>query len=149
MLESHTRLHTCCKREACYVLADSAPSKLPQDAAMAVEWRISLSAEDAACGAVSVLWLPLRAYTFLIRSGGAQASASPLAESALLLLLALLHHAPAPELGPGNPFRQALANMQACACMLCVTSPACCQGAHACVMLDGSSVVCYDGPQAC
>ena len=71
------------------------------------------------CGAVSVLWLPLRAYTFLIRSGGAQASASPLAESALLLLLALLHHAPAPELGLGNPFRQALANMQACASWLC------------------------------
>ena len=74
-------------------------------------------AESAKCCAVSVLWLPLRAYTFLIRSGGAQASASPLAESALLLLLALLHHAPAPELGPGNPFRQALANMQACASM--------------------------------
>ena len=55
----------------------------------------------------------------LIRSGGAQASASPLAESALLLLLALLHHAPAPEHGPGNPFRQAFANMQACATVLC------------------------------
>ena len=63
-------------------------------------------------GAVSVLWLPLRAYTFLIRSGGAQVSASPLAESALLLTLALLHHAPAPELGQGNPFRQAFASMQ-------------------------------------
>ena len=63
-------------------------------------------------GAVSVLWLPLRAYTFLIRSGGAQVSASPLADSALLLTLALLHHAPAPELGQGNPFRQAFASMQ-------------------------------------
>lgn len=97
---------------------------------------------------MSVLWLPLRAYTFLIRSGGAQASTSPLAESALLLLLALLHHAPAPELGPGNSFRQALANMQACAYMLCVTSPACCQGTHACAMLDVGSVVRSDGPQA-
>ena len=61
---------------------------------------------------MSVLWLPLRAYTFLIRSGGSQASASPLAESALLLMLALLHHAPASEEGPANPFRQAFASMQ-------------------------------------
>lgn len=61
---------------------------------------------------MSVLWLPLRAYTFLIRSGGPQASASPLAESALLLALALLHHAPASELGQANPFRQAFAGMQ-------------------------------------
>lgn len=62
--------------------------------------------------AVSVLWLPLRAYTFLIRSGGSQVSSSPLAESALLLLLALLHHAPASEGGQANPFRQAFASMQ-------------------------------------
>ena len=62
--------------------------------------------------AVSVLWLPLRAYTFLIRSGGSQVSASPLAESSLLLLLALLHHAPASEDGRANPFRQAFASMQ-------------------------------------
>ena len=63
--------------------------------------------------AVSVLWLPLRAYTFLVRSGGSQVSSSPLAESALLLLLALLHHAPAAEDGQAtNPFRQAFASMQ-------------------------------------
>ncbi|CAL5220036.1 g1983 [Coccomyxa viridis] len=62
--------------------------------------------------AVSVLWLPLRAYTFLIRSGGSQVSASPLAESSLLLLLALLHHAPASEEAQANPFRQAFASMQ-------------------------------------
>ena len=103
--------------EAYHAPTSSAPFGLPEDAAMAVEKPVGLVVEDATCGAVSVLWLPLRAYTFLIRSGGAQASASPLAESALLLLLALLHHAPAPELGPGNPFRQALANMQACASM--------------------------------
>lgn len=61
---------------------------------------------------MSVLWLPLRAYTFLIRSGGSQVSASPLAESSLLLLLALLHHAPASEEAQANPFRQAFASMQ-------------------------------------
>ena len=63
--------------------------------------------------AVSVLWLPMRAYTFLVRSGGNQVSASPLAESALLLMLALVHHAPASAEGQANPFRQAFANMQA------------------------------------
>ena len=93
--------------EAYHAPTSSAPFGLPEDAAMGCgksPCRPGTIAESAKCScAVSVLWLPLRAYTFLIRSGGAQASASPLAESALLLLLALLHHAPAPELGPGNP----------------------------------------------
>ena len=122
MLQSHKRRSANRLREAYHDPASSAPSELPEDAIIAVERPVGLSAEDAECGAVSVLWLPLRAYTFLVRSSGAQASASPLAESALLLLLALLHHAPAPELGPGNPFWQALASMQACAsCCFCVS----------------------------
>jgi len=40
-----------------------------------------------------VLWLPFRAYTFLIRLGFSQTdSTSPLADSSLLLLLVLINH---------------------------------------------------------
>jgi len=46
-----------------------------------------------ACNAASVLWLPFRAYTFLIRLGFSQTdSTSPLADSSLLLLLVLINH---------------------------------------------------------
>jgi hypothetical protein len=63
---------------------------------------------------VSVLWLPLRAYTFLVpRLARTEASDSPLGEAALLLALALLHHAPARESRARNSLRTALARMQA------------------------------------
>ncbi|CAL8468041.1 g7580 [Coccomyxa elongata] len=62
--------------------------------------------------AATVLWLPLRAYTFLVRSSGAEAPGSPLGDSALLLLLVLLHHAPSAESGQHNSFRRAFAGMQ-------------------------------------
>jgi hypothetical protein len=62
---------------------------------------------------VSVLWLPLRAYTFLVRSGGAAAAGgSPLGETSLLLLLVLLHHAPPTESPRRNTFRLAFARLQ-------------------------------------
>ena len=42
-----------------------------------------------------MLWLPFRAYTFLIRLGFSQTdSTSPLADSSLLLLLVLINHSP-------------------------------------------------------
>lgn len=45
-----------------------------------------------------MLWLPFRAYTFLIRLGFAQSdSNSPLADLSLLLLLALINHSPQPR----------------------------------------------------
>ncbi|KAL3152555.1 hypothetical protein ABBQ32_001582 [Trebouxia sp. C0010 RCD-2024] len=71
--------------------------------------------------AASVLWLPFRAYTFLIRLGFAQSdSSSPLADLSLLLLLVLVNHSPQPTtLQPPplrpyhqNPFRAALQALQ-------------------------------------
>lgn len=68
-----------------------------------------------------MLWLPFRAYTFLIRLGFSQsASASPLADSSLLLLLVLINHSPqqAPVqqslLQPQfqNPYRAAIQGLQ-------------------------------------
>lgn len=73
------------------------------------------------CSAASVLWLPFRAYTFLIRLGFAQSdSSSPLADLSLLLLLVLVNHSPQPTtLQPPplrpyhqNPFRAALQALQ-------------------------------------
>ena len=47
--------------------------------------------------AASVLWLPFRAYPFLVRLGGSLSdSTSPLADSSLLLLLVLINHSPQP-----------------------------------------------------
>lgn len=44
-----------------------------------------------------MLWLPLRAYTFLVRLGSSQSvSNSPLADPTLLLLLVLINHSPQP-----------------------------------------------------
>lgn len=65
------------------------------------------------CHAATVLWLPLRAYTFLVRSSPSEAAESPLGEAALLLLLLLLHHAPSVESGQHNSFRRAFTGMQA------------------------------------
>ena len=71
--------------------------------------------------AASVLWLPLRAYTFLIRLGFTQTdSSSPLADLSLLLLLLLLNHSPQPPamqqgmLQPQfqNPYRAAIQSLQ-------------------------------------
>ncbi|KAL4436850.1 hypothetical protein ABPG75_003989 [Micractinium tetrahymenae] len=72
--------------------------------------------------AASVLWLPYQAYTLLLRparpsaSGDADAAAapsnSPLGDSALLLLLVLLFHAPPQDAPFGNPYRQSLARLQ-------------------------------------
>ena len=65
-----------------------------------------------------MLWLPYRAYTFLIRLGFAQSdSSSPLADLSLLLLLVLVNHSPQPTtLGVGpqrqNPFRAAMQALQ-------------------------------------
>lgn len=42
-----------------------------------------------------MLWLPYRAYTFLVRLGSSQSSSnSPLADVTLLLLLVLINHSP-------------------------------------------------------
>lgn len=60
--------------------------------------------------AATVLWLPIQALTFLVRSGTQQLAESPLCETGLLLLLALLHHAPVA--GHENPFQQALYALQ-------------------------------------
>ena len=62
---------------------------------------------------MSVLWLPLRAYTFLVpRSARTEVADSPLGEAALLLLLALLHHAPSKDSPARNTLRAAFAHMQ-------------------------------------
>lgn len=63
--------------------------------------------------AASVLLLPVRAATYVVRVGGgsAAAAASPIADTAQLLLLVLLHHAPAGR--GGNAYRQALRALQA------------------------------------
>ena len=60
-----------------------------------------------------MLWLPLRAYTFLVRSSPSEGAESPLGEAALLLLLVLFHHAPSAESGQHNSFRRAFTGMQA------------------------------------
>lgn len=74
-----------------------------------------------ACNAASVLWLPFRAYTFLIRLGFAHSdSNSPLADLSLLLLLALINHSPQPATGQQsalqaqcqNPFQAAMQALQ-------------------------------------
>lgn len=80
--------------------------------------------------AASVLWLPYQAYTLLLRpvrsasadgeagaagaAGAASdvASASPLGDTSLLLLLALVFHAPPQDAPFGNPYRQALGRLQ-------------------------------------
>eukprot|EP00884_Botryococcus_braunii_P022735 jgi/Botrbrau1/9145/Bobra.160_3s0018.1 len=62
--------------------------------------------------AASVLWFPLKALTFLVRSGSSTAADSPLGDTALLLLLVLLHHSPSRELGFSNPFHSALCCLQ-------------------------------------
>ena len=68
-----------------------------------------------------MLWLPLRAYTFLIRLGFSPSdSSSPLADSALLLLLVLINHTPQQNpaqlslLPPRiqNPYRAAIIGLQ-------------------------------------
>ena len=66
--------------------------------------------------AASVLWLPIQAITFLVRSGNQQLAESPLCETGLLLLLALLHHAPVE--GHRNPYHVALQNLKAGPCHL-------------------------------
>lgn len=70
---------------------------------------------------VSVLWLPLRAYTFLVRSGGSLVAGSPLSEASLLLVLVLLHHAPSADSLRRNAFRDAFAHMQV-GCQPCPAS---------------------------
>lgn len=81
----------------------------------------SLYLMNASCVAASVLWLPFRAYTFLIRLGFTQTdSSSPLADLSLLLLLLLLNHSPQPPamqqglLQPQfqNPYRAAIQSLQ-------------------------------------
>lgn len=71
--------------------------------------------------AASVLWLPFRAYTFLIRLGFSQSdSSSPLADSSLLLLLVLINHASRapttqhmlPQHPQPNPYRAAIQFLQ-------------------------------------
>ncbi|PSC74556.1 dymeclin-like isoform X1 [Micractinium conductrix] len=74
--------------------------------------------------AASVLWLPYQAYTLLLRpsrlsdsgeaSGGTAGapSNSPLGDSALLVLLVLLFHAPPQDAPFGNPYRQSLQRLQ-------------------------------------
>ncbi|KAA6428940.1 MAG: hypothetical protein FRX49_01050 [Trebouxia sp. A1-2] len=71
--------------------------------------------------AASVLWLPFRAYTFLIRLGFSQTdSTSPLADSSLLLLLVLINHSPQQahvQQGPPqphflNPYQAAIQGLQ-------------------------------------
>ena len=63
---------------------------------------------------MSVLWLPLRAYTFLVPRGArTEVPGSPLGEASLLAALALLHHAPARDSGQRNTLRAAFAAMQA------------------------------------
>lgn len=53
-----------------------------------------------------MLWLPFRAYTFLIRLGFAHSdSNSPLADLSLLLMLALVNHSPQPATAQQNPAR--------------------------------------------
>ena len=62
--------------------------------------------------AASVVLLPVRAVTYVVRGGGGGArGGSPIAGAAQLLLRALLHHAPAGR--GGNAFRQALRGLQA------------------------------------
>ena len=59
------------------------------------------------CIAASVLWLPFRAYTFLIRLGFAQSdSSSPLADLSLLLLLLLINHSPQSASRQHSPLQQ-------------------------------------------
>lgn len=60
--------------------------------------------------AASVLWLPYKAYTLLVRS--AAQSSSPLAETSELLLLLLAFHSPAQGASVTNPFRRALQLLQ-------------------------------------
>ena len=53
-----------------------------------------------------MLWLPFRAYTFLIRLGFSQTdSTSPLADSSLLLLLVLINHSPQQANVQHNPLQ--------------------------------------------
>lgn len=77
-----------------------------------------------------MLWLPFRAYTFLVRLGSSQTdSNSPLADCSLLLLLVLINHSPraaqpqhssaqhgsAPhesQAAPQNPYLAALQSVQ-------------------------------------
>lgn len=68
-----------------------------------------------------MLWLPFRAYTFLIRLGFSQTdSTSPLADSSLLLLLVLINHSPQQahvQQGPPqphflNPYQAAIQGLQ-------------------------------------
>ena len=77
--------------------------------------------QESACNAASVLWLPFRAYTFLIRLGFAHSdSTSPLADLSLLLLLALINHSPQlanvqhkpAQSQSQNPFRAAMQALQ-------------------------------------
>ncbi len=61
-----------------------------------------------------MLWLPYQAYTLLIRPRTPSQSHpdSPLGDASLLLLLALIFHAPPLEASYGNPFRQSLQRLQ-------------------------------------
>ena len=61
-----------------------------------------------------MLWLPYQAYTLLIRPRNPSQSHpdSPLGDASLLLLLALVFHAPPLEASYGNPFRQSLQRLQ-------------------------------------
>lgn len=65
--------------------------------------------------ASSVFWLPYTAYTMLRRSGNQPVqdpSGSPVADTAVSLLLALHFYAAAPGVGAGNPYRQALRQLR-------------------------------------
>jgi hypothetical protein len=73
-----------------------------------------LNLSAARSRAASVVLLPVRAVTYVVRGGGGGGGGrggSPIADAAQLLLLALLHHAPAGR--GGNAFRQALRGLQA------------------------------------
>ena len=86
------------------------------------------------CHAATVLWLPLRAYTFLVRSSPSEAAESPLGEAALLLLLVLLHHAPSAKSGQLNSFRRAFTGMQV-RLHLCLGKSGCVEAAVVCIQI--------------
>lgn len=98
--------------------------------------------------AASVFWLPYQAYTLLLRparptgesSAAAAPSNSPLGDSALILLLVLLFHAPPQDAPWGNPYRQSLQRLQDADDL--VTADAA-EGGHA--GMSGDAAISYAG----